>query len=47
MTRRTIQTNSAPDAIGPYSQGVAAGGLVFTSIDTLSFLPTICRRRRW
>jgi 2-iminobutanoate/2-iminopropanoate deaminase len=32
MTRRTIQTNSAPDAIGPYSQGVAAGGLVFTSM---------------
>ena len=32
MTRRTIQTNSAPDAIGPYSQGVAASGLVFTSM---------------
>ena len=32
MTRRTIQTNSAPAAIGPYSQGVAASGLVFTSM---------------
>ncbi len=32
MTRRTIQTDSAPAAIGPYSQGVAAGGLVFTSM---------------
>lgn len=26
-----IQTNSAPAAIGPYSQAVIAGGLVFTS----------------
>ena len=32
MTRRAIQTNSAPAAIGPYSQGVAASGLVFTSM---------------
>ncbi len=32
MTRRTIQTNSAPAAIGPYSQGVTASGLVFTSM---------------
>ena len=32
MKRRTIQTNLAPDAIGPYSQGVAADGLVFTSM---------------
>lgn len=26
-----IYTNNAPDAIGPYSQAVVAGGLVFTS----------------
>lgn len=32
MTRRAIQTNLAPAAIGPYSQGVAASGLVFTSM---------------
>ncbi len=28
---RTIHTNSAPAAIGPYSQAVEAGGLLFTS----------------
>ena len=26
-----VYTNNAPDAIGPYSQAVKAGGLVFTS----------------
>ena len=26
-----IQTDRAPDAIGPYSQGMIAGGLVFSS----------------
>ena len=26
-----IETNSAPAAIGPYSQAIAAGGLVYTS----------------
>ena len=31
MTRSTIQTDLAPAAIGPYSQGVAAGGFVFTA----------------
>src|SRR5271168_4145450 len=30
-TRAIISTNEAPKAIGPYSQGVRAGGLVFTS----------------
>jgi 2-iminobutanoate/2-iminopropanoate deaminase len=32
MERRTIQTDEAPSAIGPYVQGVAAGGLVFASM---------------
>ena len=31
MTRSTIQTDLAPAAIGPYSQGVVAGGFVFTA----------------
>ncbi len=31
MTRKTIQTTSAPAAIGPYSQGVSAGGWLFVS----------------
>jgi 2-iminobutanoate/2-iminopropanoate deaminase len=29
--RRTVTTPAAPRAIGPYSQGVVAGGLVFTA----------------
>ncbi len=29
--RRIISTDRAPGAIGPYSQGVAAGGLLFTA----------------
>ncbi len=29
--KRIIQTANAPEAIGPYSQGVAAGGLLFIS----------------
>ena len=28
---KTIYTKNAPDAIGPYSQAVCVGGLVFTS----------------
>lgn len=32
MTSRTIQTESAPNAIGPYSQAVVAGGFVFTAM---------------
>ena len=31
MSARTISTESAPRAIGPYSQGIAAAGLVFLS----------------
>jgi 2-iminobutanoate/2-iminopropanoate deaminase len=31
MTRRVISTEGAPRAIGPYSQAIAAGGLVFCS----------------
>jgi len=31
MTRQSIQTAGAPSAIGPYSQGIAAGDLVFCS----------------
>ena len=31
MTARTIHTPSAPAAIGPYSQGVIANGLLFTA----------------
>ncbi len=29
--KRTIRTEEAPEAIGPYSQGVGTGELVFTS----------------
>jgi 2-iminobutanoate/2-iminopropanoate deaminase len=31
VTRETIHTTAAPEAIGPYSQAVAAGPYVFTS----------------
>jgi 2-iminobutanoate/2-iminopropanoate deaminase len=31
MTRQAIQTSSAPGAIGPYSQAIAVGDLVFCS----------------
>lgn len=31
MSRRRIQTDRAPAALGPYSQAVVAGGLVFCS----------------
>jgi 2-iminobutanoate/2-iminopropanoate deaminase len=31
MSRQIIQTNRAPQAIGPYSQAVRAGNLVFAS----------------
>jgi 2-iminobutanoate/2-iminopropanoate deaminase len=31
MTKRIISTNRAPAAVGPYSQAVEAGGLVFVS----------------
>ena len=29
--KKTVGTDAAPAAIGPYSQGVAAGGFLFTS----------------
>lgn len=31
MTTKTIQTDGAPAAIGPYAQGVVAGGFLFTA----------------
>jgi 2-iminobutanoate/2-iminopropanoate deaminase len=31
MIRRPVSTAEAPGAIGPYSQGVRAGGLLYTS----------------
>ena len=31
MTRTAVSTADAPQAIGPYSQGIASGGLVFCS----------------
>jgi 2-iminobutanoate/2-iminopropanoate deaminase len=31
MIRRVISTAEAPGALGPYSQGIRAGGLVYTS----------------
>lgn len=31
MTMKAISTNNAPAAIGPYSQAIKAGGLVFAS----------------
>lgn len=30
-TKRAIQTNAAPQAVGPYSQGIVSGGQVFVS----------------
>ena len=36
--KKIISTPSAPSAIGPYSQGVEAGGLVFVS-GQLAFVP--------
>ena len=31
MSKKPIKTDRAPAAIGPYSQGVVSGGLLFTS----------------
>jgi len=31
MNKQVISTNAAPGAVGPYSQGVAAGDFVFTA----------------
>jgi 2-iminobutanoate/2-iminopropanoate deaminase len=30
-TKRRIQTPNAPDAVGPYSQGIVINGMVFTA----------------
>jgi 2-iminobutanoate/2-iminopropanoate deaminase len=42
MSREVIQTSSAPAAVGPYSQAIRHGGLVFTAgqvaLDPLSGL---------
>jgi 2-iminobutanoate/2-iminopropanoate deaminase len=32
MPHRVVETDRAPAAIGPYSQGVIAGGLLFTAM---------------
>lgn len=34
MSRRVVATEQAPRAIGPYSQGIQAGNLVFTAGQT-------------
>jgi 2-iminobutanoate/2-iminopropanoate deaminase len=31
LEQRVVATEKAPAAIGPYSQGIAAGGFVFTA----------------
>jgi len=31
MSRQVVQTENAPQAIGPYSQGIIANGFVFTA----------------
>lgn len=31
MSKRIVRTEEAPEAIGPYSQGVVAGGFVYTA----------------
>jgi 2-iminobutanoate/2-iminopropanoate deaminase len=31
MTRRAISSDQAPEALGPYSQAIVAGGLIFCS----------------
>jgi len=31
MNKQTVSTQNAPAAIGPYSQGIKAGNLIFTS----------------
>ena len=31
MTRTAVSSDQAPDALGPYSQAIVAGGLVFCS----------------
>jgi len=47
MTRKAISTDNAPAALGPYSQAIVAGGLVFCSgtagIDPATGVPGPCR----
>lgn len=31
MSKKVIQTNKAPDAVGPYSQAVVANGFIYTA----------------
>ncbi len=31
MTRETVQTETAPKAIGPYAQAIKAGGFIYTA----------------
>ena len=47
MTRQAVSTNSAPAAIGPYSQGIASGDLC-SAPASLAWIPrpARCRRRR-
>jgi len=32
MSHKIVKTDKAPAAVGPYSQGVVAGGLLFTAM---------------
>lgn len=38
MTKKAVYTSKAPEPVGPYSQAIAAGGLVFVS-GQLGMLP--------
>ena len=31
MTRKAVSSDQAPEALGPYSQAIVAGGMVFCS----------------
>ena len=31
MTRKAVSSDQAPEALGPYSQAIVAGGIVFCS----------------
>ena len=50
MTRQAIETSQAPAALGPYSQAIVAGGLVFCSgtagIDPVTGPPPTASRPR-
>ena len=36
MPHQRIETETAPAAIGPYSQAIVAGGLLFTALDPVT-----------